>query len=340
MSNPFFSIIIPVYNVEKYLRECLDSVLRQSFSDYEIVLVDDGSRDHSEYIYKAYAMKYADKVTIFRKQNEGPFFARKDGIKRACGRYYIFLDSDDMLRSDALGLLHNEIEKSNADMVIYNGSFTSDYKTKVVKSPFPDDTVFNGERKKLFIEKFCGYHTFNNLCLKCISRELIDLKDYETHDVMNYGEDLFQSIPLVDRAETIVIFDEPLYYYRQHEESLTHNYKIEQFNSLKGVSNRLVEYSKKWEKQYGISLRSNVRRYCGIECYRTVKNVVKDDNRSVKEKIQLIKKIQNDKFYEKWKPQPNAKYLMPYERLVYSIISRKSPVGIFILNKAFSVHDK
>ena len=77
MSNPFFSIIIPVYNVEKYLRECLDSVLRQSFSDYEIVLVDDGSRDHSEYIYKAYAMKYADKVTIFRKQNEGPFLQEK-----------------------------------------------------------------------------------------------------------------------------------------------------------------------------------------------------------------------------------------------------------------------
>ena len=67
---------------------------------------------------------------------------------------------------------------------------------------------------------------------------------------------------------------------------------------------------------------------------------MKDDNRSVKEKIQLIKKIQNDKFYKKWKPQPNAKYLMPYERLVYSIISRKSPVGIFILNKMFSVHDK
>ena len=338
MDRPFFSILIPVYNQEEYLKACLDSVLNQTMNDYEIVIVNDGSTDQSKKIYEDYHSKYPDKIIVYEKQNEGLFFARRDGIRLSSGKYLLFLDSDDMLRNDALYCLQNEIKKIEADMVIFNGSYTPDFKTMVKRFPFSNGTVFRKEEKKLFIQKFCGYHTFNNLCLKCVSKKIIDVNEYKTKKVMNYGEDLYQTIPFVDRADVICIFDESLYYYRQHESSLTHKYNPEQFESLKGVAERLIKYSTKWEEEYHISLKDNLERYFGIECYRTVKNIVKDCNCSLKQKKEQIYKIEQDDFYKKWKPSKNAQYLRFYEKIINSIISNGSSLGILILSAFFSMH--
>lgn len=107
----FFSIIIPVYNVEKYLRECIDSILSQDFSDFEIILVNDGSKDESKEICQEYAVRYHDKVKLINKENGGLSDARNTGMKIATGEYLIFVDSDDYITNSSLKSFYDELSK-------------------------------------------------------------------------------------------------------------------------------------------------------------------------------------------------------------------------------------
>ena len=113
---PKISIIIPVYNVEPYLRRCIDSVLEQTMQDYEIVVVNDGSTDNSGSICDQYANQY-DQIRVIHKQNGGLSDARNTGIKAATGDYILFLDSDDYLDTDALEKLWTGVNK-NVDIII------------------------------------------------------------------------------------------------------------------------------------------------------------------------------------------------------------------------------
>lgn len=112
-----FSIIIPVYNVEGYLDRCMNSVVNQKFTDYEVILVDDGSTDNSGKMCDAYAERY-DFVSVYHKENGGLSDARNYGLDRAAGEYILFVDSDDYISEDACDTLYSSAVENNADIVI------------------------------------------------------------------------------------------------------------------------------------------------------------------------------------------------------------------------------
>ena len=118
---PFFSIIIPVYNVEKYLDRCLESVLKQEFNDYEIILVDDGSTDTSSYICDSY--KQSEKVTVIHKDNGGLSSARNCGLDISKGEYIFFVDSDDYICPGTLKILYDNLSRTNVDVIKFNYIF-------------------------------------------------------------------------------------------------------------------------------------------------------------------------------------------------------------------------
>ena len=113
-----FSLLIPVYQVEKYVRQCIDSILNQSEQDFEIVLADDGSTDSSGAICDEYADRYPSRVKVFHKENEGPLLTRRRLLERASGQFVLFADSDDELEENALSALKTVIGKTDADMII------------------------------------------------------------------------------------------------------------------------------------------------------------------------------------------------------------------------------
>ena len=115
--NPKISIIVPVYKVEKFLSECVSSILTQSFRDFELVLVDDGSPDECPQMCDKYSLN-DPRVVTFHKKNGGQSSARNFGLDHAKGRYIMFVDSDDLLAEDALERLYNEIITTNADVVL------------------------------------------------------------------------------------------------------------------------------------------------------------------------------------------------------------------------------
>ena len=132
MVNPLFSILIPVYNVEKYLPACLESVLAQDFDDYEIILVDDGSKDASGHICDDYCASYPDKIRVQHKPNQGLISARRVGLKLAVGEYICFLDSDDCLAVGMLGRLYETIQSTRSDVILFSWSCIDENGAKAV----------------------------------------------------------------------------------------------------------------------------------------------------------------------------------------------------------------
>ena len=121
------SVIVPIYNVEEYIRECLDSIVNQTLKDIEIILVDDCSTDNSGRISDEYYAKDGRIIVIHKEKNEGALLARKTGVAHAQGRYIVFVDADDYLTSDnSLKTIYNIIEEKNVDIVQFNVGFSNE----------------------------------------------------------------------------------------------------------------------------------------------------------------------------------------------------------------------
>ena len=118
-NNPKISIIVPVFNVENYLHRCIDSILVQTFKDFEVILVDDGSKDNSGKICDKFCEENSN-MKVIHKKNEGLISARRIALEMSSGDYCVFCDSDDFLEKNALEELHNVISSKNPDLIIYN----------------------------------------------------------------------------------------------------------------------------------------------------------------------------------------------------------------------------
>ena len=136
------SIIIPVYNSEKYLENCINSVLDQTEQDYELILINDGSKDSSEKIMTDYKNKYPDKIKIFNQENRGIGETRNRGIKEAEGKYIFFIDNDDTIKKDYLETYLNEAEKNDCNIVL-GGYETVDENGKIIGKTIPQNVPWS-----------------------------------------------------------------------------------------------------------------------------------------------------------------------------------------------------
>ena len=182
---PKFSIVIPVYNVEKYIKRCLDSVFNQSFKDFEVIVVNDGTKDNSMDIVENYDVK------IITQKNQGLSVARNTGVKKAKGEYIIFLDSDDYIEKDLLKNINKSLD-NNPDLVRFQ-----------IQEVFEDSDTVNVYNEEVFsgyngveaFEKICSYHYVENAWAYAIRR------DYYNHNKFQFApgtihED-FGLIPLI-----------------------------------------------------------------------------------------------------------------------------------------------
>ena len=243
MNIPFFSILIPVYNVERYLEDCLESVLAQSFSDYKVILIDDGSKDRSGQICDAYAESYPDRVKVHHIQNQGALLARRVGLRQAKGKYICFLDSDDCWVEHTLKRLHEIIEETNSDVVLFrwnrideNGRPLNEKAQSVFSQTGPID-------KKIVFEKMLVTIGLNSLSAKCCKLDLFDVNaDYSEFYSLQNGEDLLQSLPVLYQANTFYYLDEALYQYRANTASITHSHRKGQHQTLNVIRPMLYDY--------------------------------------------------------------------------------------------------
>lgn len=207
------SIIVPVYNVEKYLNKCVDSILNQTFKDFELILVDDGSPDNSGTICDQYA-KEDTRVRVIHKENGGLSSARNAGIEVAQGKFLGFVDSDDYIAEDMYELLYNNILQEDADLSICG--IYDIYKDKNPKvSPGFKKVCTKVEMIKMVLEaKLVSVHAVNKL----YKRSLFDKIRYPVGIITEDAAIIFQ---VLDQCKKIIFDASQKYYYFHRDESIS-----------------------------------------------------------------------------------------------------------------------
>lgn len=219
-----FSIVMPVYNTEKYLRTSLDCIVGQTFCDYEVIIVNDGSTDNSLDIVSEYAAKYG--FYVIDKPNGGCYAARIDGIERSRGEYVINLDPDDcFVSATVLAELDEKLrELRNPDILIYGyNEMSSD--GKIIKTNLREKKSFVGnEELKSFYKKFFGTNEYNSIWSKAFKRELFS-SDQIIDKRINMCDDVLIFLNIIKVAMSIECVENVFYNYRINPTSLVRQYK-------------------------------------------------------------------------------------------------------------------
>lgn len=217
------SIIIPVYNVELYLKQCLESVINQSYRDIEILLIDDGSTDKSRVICEEYARKDS-RIHVYYKQHEGPAEVRNFGLKKAKGDYIGFVDSDDYIDLNMYQSLYELCKKYDADISIINYAAFTD---EVIRHQDMSnkESVFDKEKiLKLFIEENSEYMITPAIWSKLFKKEIVSELEFPKGKVC--AEDFWFVTQAFIRAGRIAYLNKELYYYRQRPGSIMTNTEL------------------------------------------------------------------------------------------------------------------
>lgn len=251
---PRFSVVMPVYNVGAYLDESVGSVLAQTCSDYEVVLVDDGSTDGSGEKCDAYAAAH-DNFTVIHQENRGLLLARRAGLAAATGDYVVTLDSDDALRPDALAVISAQIDAHAPDIVAFDFSRSVDFATFGPSRLGIAPGYYGADDYGLLRAEVCGGR-HNNLWSKCYRRAIADVDaDYSSLRGLTHAEDLLQLLPIVDAGRTFSYVGESLYYYRPNPASATGSYKPRQLDDLSAALDALLRYAAAWGDEYLLAAR-------------------------------------------------------------------------------------
>ena len=218
------SVIIPVYNSESYLHRCVDSLLTQSYTDFELILVDDGSRDSSSDICDEYARKDG-RVKVFHKENAGVSSARNLGLDNATGEFVVFVDSDDWVDIHFLEYLYTAVHKEKFDIAVCEIINYYGHKIKISNNSL----IEKGKCAYIKHQIIAG---FTSVCNMMFNREFIEANRLRFEKV-RYSEDFIFSIKAICLSKRITYVANHLYYYdRTNEISALHHYPDDMYKDL------------------------------------------------------------------------------------------------------------
>lgn len=284
------SVIVPVYNVEKYLDECIDSILHQSLKEFELILIDDGSTDKSGLICDKWA-NADERVRVFHVTNQGVSTARNLGIQYANGKYIQFVDSDDVLNLNAFEIALKKIEEN--DLLIFG------YET------FPEGKKLNFELQKNYLcvaelaedyLKLEKKHILNSPCNKVYKREIIKKNNIQFSKNISLGEDLLFNLSYIQYCSKMLIIPDILYNYRRNiNGSLSVRFKEENLSIFRLLKE---EVDKTFNNDSNV-VACTTEVYCN-QIVETLKSCVYSENVKRKDKFRILDEwVKNDYFQSK-----------------------------------------
>ena len=227
------SVIVPVYNVEKYLEECLDSIQNQTYSDIEVILVNDGSLDNSKDICEKYC-KEDNRFKLINQANQGQSVARNHGVAASTGEFIAFVDSDDIIRQDYLEVL---IRYMSEEVDIVESQFTVQKKEFFNENYKEINVIFEGDSEEAV--KAVPKHVLSvNPVTKLYRRSVVEAVPYLEGLIF---EDIYSGVGMLKYIRRIIKSDYTGYYYRQHGTSTMHRTFTEKNLNVFTVSDKLVE---------------------------------------------------------------------------------------------------
>ena len=259
------SVVVPVFNAEQYLEQCVESIINQTYKDMEIILVDDGSTDRTGAICDRYASDY-DFIRVIHQENRGNVATRCRGLKEAVGEYVTFLDSDDWIDLDMYEILMETVKKEQCDIVSMGGyvSVKGD-KQRIIE----DATIYGTFRKGKNLHELLSRMMFDfekgtrgihpSLCCKVLRRKVVLQAVANINSQVVMGGDAAIFYPCCVKAESICIIKEYKYFYRQVEQSVSSTHDITRFNKIYVLYQYLEQEFQKYDEEY--HLIEQLRRY-------------------------------------------------------------------------------
>jgi len=232
------SIIVPIYNNESYLPQCIDSIIKQDFKDIEVILIDDGSTDRSGIIADDYANKDS-RIKVIHKQNGGLVSARKTGVMNATGKYITFVDSDDFIESDIYSKMYKQASENFADIVVCACS-KDDRNGNISKIDNNIETgIYSGEKLPyvqncmMSYGEFFSFGILPSLCLKLFQRDMLTRFQMLVSEEITMGEDAAVSFPVLLNAKRIVVDNSICgYHYCVVDGSMTRRFECDYFKKI------------------------------------------------------------------------------------------------------------
>jgi len=231
--TPLFSIIVPIYNIEKYIEQCILSIIDQTFTNFELILVDDGSTDCCPHICDEYAMRDS-RIKVVHKENGGVVSARQAGVAVSTGEYIACVDGDDWISKDYLEKFADICNQYNADIVCCGAILA--YEDKEIRRPprvnflgYYDRKRIENEIFPILIERSDGVYFSPSLWAKVIRREIYQEQQL-INTFVNIGEDGACVKPCIYHSQSMYVMGDCLYFYRQNPASMTKKKKAFDWN--------------------------------------------------------------------------------------------------------------
>lgn len=291
------SIICPVYNNEKYLIECVNSVLCQSFSDWELLLIDDGSTDGSSVICDKFANQ-DKRIKTFHKPNQGQWLTREFGIEKSSGDYFIFLDSDDMLETNALDTIYNAIKETGSDVFLYDICKLNPDGTKICLQELYEKKCVVGVKNIInfcFVENNCI-----SLCVYCFKKDFYSSCSQKLgiDKTIKSQEDFLMLFNILQQLLELIVIPKILYVYRTNDNSASSTLRVEDYYKNVFISSDIYKtifekynsdldsYSNKIKKRLAWQPISFIKR-----AYRDLKRKEQKDSFSIIKKTFIYEKF-------------------------------------------------
>ena len=331
MKHELISIIVPIYNTEKYLRQCLDSIINQTYTNFEVLLVNDGSTDSSGMICQEY-LENDSRFRYFEKENGGVSSARNLGLERSGGAYITFIDSDDWVESNHLEALLKGIKENNADIAVSkHKSFNTEdglFYFPAYSNQNQNDLCIKKKQIRPFLELFpkLNYLTHDFACIasKLFKKSLT--QNLFLDEKLPQSEDLDYFFKLYLRSESIVYIDEVTYIYVQHGQNASHH---------PSETSALCDIKVHWNMLDFIN-ELNIPNYYYLERIKHLLSYWKDsfpDSKDIKVYETMVINLENDITY----PRPLISLVVPiynaetYLRMCLDSITKQTYSNIEVL---------
>lgn len=312
MNKCKLSIIVPVYGVEKYIDKCLNSLVKQSLKEIEIIVVNDGTKDNSQKIIDKYVKKYPDKIKSYIKENGGQGSARNYGLKKTTGEYIGYVDSDDFVEKDMYKKLYNKAKENNYDIVVCgNYNVSEDYQNKNIDAFINN---YNTDLENIFFGKMAVWN-------KIYKRDILIKNKLEFKEKVWY-EDLAFTLKAIMNSNTFAFIDEPLYDYLIREGSTMNNSNVQRNLEILDAFNDILSYiqhNKKEEYFSKIEFLAIDHIYISA-IVRVLK--AKADDKVKRETINKLLDYMNKKF-PNYKNNKYINTLSKNRKIIYKLINIK-----------------
>ena len=241
MNEELVSIIIPAYNVDKYLEECVRSLLYQTYTNYEVIIIDDGSTDNTYDIGKRLTIESA-KVKLFHQENQGVSIARNIGMQKANGEFVVFVDADDIAAPQYIETLVACVKKSDMGMV----GFTSEREEIATKVSMNTEDICASDMMESIL---CGTNYDGYLWNKIFQRKIIENNNLKFQKNIVVWEDLLFVLQYLKNCNKVTLASEKLYYYRYREGSAVNNARLDKYRSKFEVMEKIKEQKFSYTEQ-------------------------------------------------------------------------------------------